>query len=127
MRGVFAGRRPNPAGLAMFVGLLILSIPVFWIGFVSLIKAWATPEYSHGPLIPLISLYLFLRELRQRGLPETAPGDRLPGTLVIAVALLVAVLGNIVNIPDIVTYAFILWVAGVVLTIFGWKRGVYHQ
>jgi hypothetical protein len=24
-----------------------------------------TPEYSHGPLIPIISLYLFLRELRQ--------------------------------------------------------------
>ncbi|MDJ1008320.1 MAG: VPLPA-CTERM-specific exosortase XrtD [Paracoccaceae bacterium] len=121
------GFRLNPAGLALFALLLAASLPVFWIGFVSLIEAWATPEYSHGPLIPLISLYLFLRELRHRGLPQTPPTDRWPGVLVTAFALLVAILGNIVNIPDIVTYAFIIWTAGVVLTIFGWRRGIRHQ
>src|SRR6056297_2683531 len=115
MRGVFAGRRPNPAGLAMFVGLLILSIPVFWIGFVSLFDAWGTPEYSHGPIIPLISLYLFLRELRAAPPDDGAPRRHWPGVLVIAAALLLAVLGNLARIPDVVTYAFIIWVGGVVL------------
>ncbi|MBF9032126.1 VPLPA-CTERM-specific exosortase XrtD [Rhodobacterales bacterium HKCCE3408] len=97
-------------------------------GFASLARAWSTPEYSHGPLIPLISLYLFLRELRRtpRADPDE-PARRWPGLLVMAVALVVAVLGNVVRIPDIVTYGFIVWVGGVVLTIFGWHRGIRHQ
>src|SRR6056297_1713225 len=128
MRGVFAGRRPNPAGLAMFVGLLILSIPVFWIGFVSLFDAWGTPEYSHGPLIPLISLYLFLRELRHADrLAPDATVRRGSGIAVLMLGLLVALLGNLVRIPDIVTYGFVIWVGGVVLTMFGWERGKRHQ
>ena len=31
------------------------------------------------------------------------------------------------RVPDIVTYAFILWVSGVVFSIFGWARGRHHQ
>ncbi|MHC0055457.1 VPLPA-CTERM-specific exosortase XrtD [Actibacterium sp. D379-3] len=115
------------AGLIWFAALIAACLPVFWIGFVSLARAWATPEYSHGPLIPLISLYLFLRELRRA--PPPAPGvtDRWPGGGVVALGLLVAVFGNLTHIPDIVTYAFILWLAGVVLTVFGWARGITHM
>ncbi|MCB2129764.1 MAG: VPLPA-CTERM-specific exosortase XrtD [Rhodobacteraceae bacterium] len=127
--------RPVPAsaslpglGFALFVALLVASLPIFWIGFQSLLKAWSTAEYSHGPLIPLISLYLFLRELR-RAKPEAIGAERTrwPGLAVLMLALLVAVLGNLMRVPDIVTYAFILWVAGVVLTIFGWQRGHLHM
>ncbi len=120
-------RKVNPVGFGLFVLLLLASIPVFWIGFVSLAKAWATPEYSHGPLIPLISLYLFLRELRQSPPVEMTVNDRMPGLIVIGLGLAVAILGNMVKIPDIVTYAFIIWTGGVVLTVFGWKRGKTHQ
>ena len=120
-------RKINPAGLGLFVLLLVAAIPVFWIGFVSLAKAWATPEYSHGPLIPLISLYLFLRELRQSPPTAATVTDRWPGLIVVAFGLALAILGNIVRIPDIVTYAFIIWTGGVVLTVFGWKRGKTHQ
>ncbi|MGB3314421.1 MAG: VPLPA-CTERM-specific exosortase XrtD, partial [Albidovulum sp.] len=38
-----------------------------------------------------------------------------------------AALGNLIRVPDIVTYAMIIWVGGVVLTIFGWDRGRQHQ
>lgn len=117
----------NATGLTLFVLLLAASVPIFWIGFVSLAAAWSTPEYSHGPLIPLISLYLFLRELRQAPLPDPHVTDRWPGVLIIVLALLIAILGNLTRIPDIVTYAMIVWVGGVVLTIFGWKRGITHQ
>ena len=115
-------------GMALLVLLTLACLPVFWIGFVSLAQAWTTPEYSHGPLIPAISLYLFLRELRAAPpMDPAAPVRRWPGLAVIAFALAVAMLGNVVRIPDIVTYAFILWVGGVVLTVFGWKRGIRHQ
>lgn len=117
----------NLAGLFWFTVLIASALPIFWIGFRSLAQAWSTPEYSHGPLIPIISLYLFLRELRNRPLPELTIHDRWPGIAVIIVGLLIAVLGNLTRIPDIVTYAMIIWLGGVVLVVFGWKRGKTHQ
>ena len=115
-------------GFLGFLALVILSIPLFWIGFAALGRAWSTAEYSHGPLIPLISLYLFLRELRDKtDLPEGTPKNRWPGIAVIGFGLIIAMLGNLANIPDIVTYAYIIWVAGVVLLCMGWAEGRRHQ
>ena len=55
----------NLPGLALFIAVCAASIPIFWIGFVSLAEAWTTPEYSHGPLIPHhVGLFLFLRNSR---------------------------------------------------------------
>ncbi|MHA6262891.1 VPLPA-CTERM-specific exosortase XrtD [Arenibacterium sp. CAU 1754] len=114
-------------GLALFILVAAASVPIFWIGFVSLGEAWTTAEYSHGPLIPLISLYLFLRELRNSPMPAPHVSDRWPGVVVVALALVLAAFGNLTRIPDIVTYAMIVWVGGVVLTVFGWDRGRQHQ
>src|SRR5690554_4817921 len=118
----------NPVGLFWFIAMIAVALPIYWLGLRSLGAAWMTPEYSHGPLIPLISLYLFLRELRKA--PAIAPGqavNRIPGILVIIFALAFGILGNLVRIPDIVTYALIIWIGGVVLTGFGWERGRQHQ
>ncbi len=118
----------NRAGLVLFLAMLAAALPVFWLGFASLAAAWSTAEYSHGPLIPLISLYLFLRELRQAGpAPAGERPERRPGIAVILLGLTVAVMGNLVQIPDIVTYGLIVWVGGVVLTVMGWERGRRHQ
>ena len=122
-----AGRQISPMGLLWFLIATLTAIPVFWLGFESLARAWSTPEYSHGPLIPLLSLYLFLRELRAAPPMGDAPRKRWPGVAVICAGLAIAILGNLVRIPDIVTYAFILWVGGVVLCVFGWDRGKHHQ
>lgn len=116
----------NPLGLASFLLLLAASVPVFWLGFVALGQAWTTAEYSHGPLIPLISAYLFVRELRARPRALTPEGPVWPGLALIAVSLGVGVVGNLIKVADIVNYAFILWVGGVVLAIFGWTRGKQH-
>ena len=117
----------NVAGLFWFAILILGSLPVFWIGFKSLADAWTTPEYSHGPLIPIISLYLFLRELRKAPPPKLTVTDRGPGIAVIVIGLAIAILGNLTRIPDIVTYAMIIWLGGVVLVVFGWERGKRHQ
>ncbi len=122
-----AGISLNAPGFALFLALCAVSLPIFWFGFESLARAWATPEYSHGPIIPLISLYLFLRELRSAPADDGSRKRRWPGVLVIAGALLLAAIGNLARIPDIVAYAFIIWTGGVVLTVFGWQRGVRHQ
>ena len=113
----------NRKGFALFALLIVGSLPIFWLGFESLIKAWSTPEYSHGPLIPIISLYLFLREMRQLPKPDMNVTDRWPGIIIIGIALAIAVLGNVVRVPDLVTYALIIWVGGGAMAIFGWERG----
>jgi exosortase D (VPLPA-CTERM-specific) len=116
----------NPTGLGWFIALLATGLPAFWFGFESLAQAWSTAEYSHGPLIPMISLYLFLRELRRSPLPDLNVTDRWPGVVVIVIAIGIALLGNLMQVADIVTYAFIVWVGGVMLTVFGWARGRTH-
>jgi len=118
----------NPLGLGWFTLLVLATLPVWWLGFGSLAAAWSTAEYSHGPIIPLVSLYLFLREMRHEGpVDPAAPVDRRPGIALILFALVFGIFGNLVRIPDLVTYAFILWVGGVVLVTMGWARGRHHQ
>ena len=118
----------NPVGLVWFSLLIVAAIPIFWLGFASLGAAWLTAEYSYGPLIPAISTYLLLRELRLNPAPPAGtPALRWPGVALITFALLFGIFGNLVRIPDVVTYAVILWVAGVTLTGFGWAQGRLHQ
>ena len=117
--------RENRYGALWLILAIIASIPIFWSGFVSLGDAWLTPEYSHGPIIPLLSGYLFLRDMRKVPTPTEPVTDRWQGAAITAVALAIAVLGNLVRIPDIVTYAFILWVGGMILLSFGFRRGIF--
>ena len=118
------GARQDAAGPLIFAASICAAIVVFWLGLVSLTDAWAVPEYSHGPIIPLISLFLFLREMR--GVPPSAAPvvDRWPGMAVIALGLFIGVAGSLMRIDQIVTYGFIVWVAGMVLICFGLKRGL---
>jgi len=120
-------REINFSGLFWLAVLVLGPLPVFWSGITMLLSAWSTPEYSQGPIIPLISLYLFLRELRRdRDLPAPARPNRWPGVALILLALAIAIFGNLVHIPDVVAYAIILWVGGVMLTVMGWERGRRH-
>jgi exosortase D (VPLPA-CTERM-specific) len=81
------------------------------------------PEYSHGPLIPILSGLLFLRQLKEYP-PEPGPKrDRWVGVTVILAAIAMGTLGKLANISDIVAYATILWVGGILLVSFGWKTG----
>ncbi|MEY1556936.1 VPLPA-CTERM-specific exosortase XrtD [Yoonia sp. R2331] len=95
----------------------------FWDGIGALLEAWQLPEYSHGPLIPVLSGLLFLRQLKE--FPER-PGpirDRWIGVTVILAAIAMGSLGKLSNINDIVAYALILWIGGLLLVSFGWKTG----
>ena len=111
---------PGAAWLALAVAA---AVPLFEPGVAGLLAAWQQPEYSHGPLIPLISGYLFLRQLKTAP-PALGPvGARWPGAVVLLLAALLAVAGRLAGFNEIVAYALILWVAGLVLVSMGWARG----
>ncbi len=110
-------------GLFWLVVALLGAIVFFAPGLDALFEAWQLPEYSHGPLIPILSGLLFLRQLKEYP-PEPGPKrDRWAGVMVIVVALCLAALGRLANISDLVAYATILWVGGILLVSFGWATG----
>jgi len=92
-------------------------------GIDSLVEAWVQPEYSHGPLIPIVSAFLLLRQLKTVPAAPVGWTDRLPGLALLVVALLLAVFGRVIQISDFVAYAMILWVGAMLLIGFGWSRG----
>src|SRR6056297_2832975 len=108
--------------------LLVASIGagVFFIeGLDALLGAWRLPEYSHGPLIPVLSTLLFLRQLKEVPVDPGPKRDRWVGVTVILGAVAFGTLGKLANIDDIVAYATILWVGGILLVSFGWETGKY--
>lgn len=119
--GLYAGI--DPVGLFWFTICVAAALPLFWLGLSGLATEWARPEYSHGPIIPILSFYMYLREMRAVPPPGAPVTDRGPGVAVIAAALLLAGLGNLVHIDDLVFYALILWTYGLVLTCYGARRG----
>jgi exosortase D (VPLPA-CTERM-specific) len=124
------GRRPSPelavspVGIAWFALAIVSTLPLFWFGLAGLVEEWSRPEYSHGPIIPLLSFYMFLREMKYVPPAPEPVRDRWPGVVVIGLGLVIAVVGNLVQIDDIVFYALIVWIAGLILTCVGWRRGL---
>lgn len=109
---------------ALWLGLAILAAALFFReGIADLWASWQTPEYSQGPLIPVISGYLFLRQLKHVP-PKAGPvTDRWPGVVVLGFAFILGLFGNIAQIEKFVAFALIIWVGGMLLIGFGWARG----
>ena len=119
--------RSKPAWATPGVFLLTLAVlgaAVFFNdGLDALLTAWALPEYSHGPLIPILSGLLFLRQLKEYPVDPGPKRNRWVGVLVVIFSLMLASLGKLSSISDLVAYATILWVGGLLLISFGWATG----
>ncbi|HMO06036.1 MAG TPA: exosortase, partial [Paracoccaceae bacterium] len=109
------------------VGWLLLAVAgaglFFRDGLAELLRAWALPEYSHGPLIPLLSLLLFLRQLKGEPVIPGPVTDRGPGLALLVLALALGAAGQLLGIGDIVAYGLILWAGAILLIAFGWRQG----
>lgn len=110
-------------GVFWFVIAVLGALAFFQEGIGELFEAWQLPEYSHGPLIPILSLLLFLRQLKTVPENEGAVRDRWPGLIVLVFAVLLGAGGKLIGINDIVAYALIIWVGAILLISFGWQTG----
>ncbi len=68
-------------------------------------------------------MYLFLRQLRECGISSEPVSDRWVGIAVVLAGLVIAVIGDLARIPDIVTYALLIWLYGMLLVGFGFRNG----
>jgi exosortase D (VPLPA-CTERM-specific) len=87
-------------------------IAFYWDGMIALPENWAAPEYSHGYLIPLIAIYLFFRAASSGLAPPRWCGV---GLVVGMLGLLLGLLGNLANIPDVIIYGMIIAIAGLAM------------
>ena len=110
-------------GMFWLVLALVGAAVFFSDGLEALLAAWGKPEYSHGPLIPILSALLFLRQLKEFPVEPGQKRDRWIGVSVVLVSILFATVGKLANISDIVAYATILWIGGIILISFGWSTG----
>ena len=111
------------AGLLWFVASTVAAFLFFHEGFNALLAAWQLPEYSHGPLIPVLSLLLFLRQLKAVPIKTAPVTDRGPGVILLIIAVLFGMIGKLSQIDEVVAYAIILWVGAILLISWGWQQG----
>ena len=114
--------RPQAIGLFWLAFATLGAAVFFWQGIETLLISWQQPEYSHGPLIPVLSAILFLRQLKGEPI-ITGPVNRLPGLALLILSLILALFGKMAEIGDVTAYALILWVGAVLLICFGWEQG----
>jgi exosortase D (VPLPA-CTERM-specific) len=100
-------------GLAAFFGTALASLA----------DSWQRPEYSFGPLVPIVTVFMVLRELQRRPALAEA-GSGVPGLVLLAVGLLTGLIGNLARVADIGTYGFLLAIGGFMLIVAGAGRGL---
>jgi exosortase D (VPLPA-CTERM-specific) len=113
----------RPWGLFWFCIAVLSAGVYFQTGVLALGEAWQLPEYSHGPLIPILSGFLFLRHLKRVPVLDGPVPDRWVGIAVVLLAMALGGVGRLIQISDFVAYAMIIWVGGMILISFGWRQG----
>jgi len=99
--------------LALITGLGL----VFHNGLSHMVQAWGSEEYSHGYLIPIICALLIWQRI-----PELQNIDRTGswfGFVLVGVAFIVALMGELATLYTIVEYAFLMTIFGLVLACVG--------
>lgn len=104
--------------VALFMLALLLSVGAYWGGLAELVSRWQTQEeYGHGFFIPLISLWLLWH--RREALRNSLGTPAWSGLLLLFVASGLLLLGELTAIFILVQYAFLLCLAGLILSLGG--------
>lgn len=112
-------------GFMLLLFAILGVVAFFWDGGAALIEGWSRPEYSYGPLVPFVSAFMLLREIRDRP-PLLEGGSRVPGLFVIGFGLLIGFVGNVSQIPDLIIYGMIIVVGGLMLVIVGIRQAGHY-
>ncbi len=101
---------------ALAVGIAIF---VFSDGLSYMLIDWEREEFSHGYMIPLVSLYLLLQKLP--GLTNTKFSHQSWGVVVVILGMLCYLLGELSAIYIIIQYGFIIVLVGIAISLLGIK------
>ncbi len=104
--------------LALLAISLALTLWLFWGGLANVVGRWgAQPEYSHGYLIPLVSLYLLWE--KKGPLAQHFHCHTWLGTSICLLSLALLTIGEISALFLLIHYAFVLFLFGLSVTVLG--------
>lgn len=112
-------QRPTLRQSGLFLLAFAALFVVFRDGLGNMIKYWSEPEYSHGYLIPLISLYLL--SIRLVMLDKLGARASWLGVGLTLAGLTGFLLGQLSALYVIVHYSFVVTIWGLVMTQVGWR------
>ena len=113
------GRQPGAVFRLALLGLLAVLLGyVFRDGLAAMAGTWESAEYSHGYLIPAVSLFLIWRN-RHR-LAMAGSRGAWSGAVAVFLGLALFIMGELGTIFTVVQYAFLVTLFGVALAYFGW-------
>ena len=115
--GATAGLSWKPLALALLAAILLLLI--FSNGLSWLLKQWNREEYNHGYLIPFVAFYLLW--VRAEDIKKLDLQGSWTGLLFVIGALGAFFIGEISSIYQIIQYAFLMALFGIVLAAIGWR------
>ena len=96
---------------------LLLSI-IYFYTFVWLANTWFTdPVYSHGVLIPIVSLFLAWRNVRDKDIRDGDPSK--PGIIPLTFGILLYIIGSITIFPFLSAISFLFVLCGLILYLHG--------
>lgn len=113
------GLLESPAGwLLMLAGVLGLLMYAFRAGLITMVDWWENwEEYSHGYMIPMVALFLLWQ--RAPGLAQVPLRGSWGGFVLMLVAMLLWMLGELSAIYVVVQYAFLLALVGLIWALLG--------
>ena len=102
----------------LFFTALLLAILAYWAGLAEAVLRWGNQEeYSHGYLIPLVTLYILWEKM---GLIKANIGPPLwSGLLVVVAAITIFIVGEISALFLLIQYSFVMLLLGLSLITIG--------
>ncbi len=110
--------KTGPTLLALLgVAICILVIP-FYDGLLYMVDQWSRDEYSHGYLLPIISVYFIWQKKNE--LSEIEFKGSWIGVGLFCLGLLGFLVGELSTLFTVIQYSFLVALAGLLLAIIGW-------
>jgi exosortase len=99
--------------------LLVLFLSILYVHtFVWLVNTWFTdPAYSHGVLIPIVSLFLAWRNVRDKSIRDADPFK--PGIIPLTFGILLYIAGSTTIFPFLSAISFLFMLCGLILYLHG--------
>lgn len=119
---LFRAIQLQPAQTMLALASIALFLSSYWSTLQSLIHRWNTdPNYGHGYLVPLVSLYLFHQSLVSKGTPRLAEpkGGQLIGSALLLIAIALLWITSLVPSLVIESISMLLMLAGGIGIVWG--------
>ncbi len=90
---------------------------IFSDGLGHMLLDWQREEFSHGYMIPLVSVYLLLQKLPE--LAKVKSNHQIWGVVVVVVGILLYIVGELSALYPIIQYGFIVVLTGIAISLLG--------